>query len=87
MRPLSLTLRLVINLTIGHFLMLVWIFVGRGIAGGVLMVQFFLLFIVMYEFFVFVLQSFIFSRLLGIYLEECYYSIKSTAVLRSVSCF
>ena len=78
-RPLSLTLRLVINLTIGHFIILIVVF------SDIFMIYVVLFFVVIYEFFVFFLQSFIFSRLLGVYLEECYYSIISTVVLRSAS--
>lgn len=46
----------------------------------------FVLFIIrIYEFFVFFLQGFIFTRLLGVYSEElCYFSIISTFVLRSI---
>lgn len=80
-RPLSLMLRLLINLSIGHLFMLLWVYfcqiflmrwecfiadvIGLCIIQGILSV------IVFYEFFVFFLQSFIFGRLLGVYLEEC----------------
>nr|YP_009178986.1 ATP synthase F0 subunit 6 [Passalurus ambiguus]ALJ93250.1 ATP synthase F0 subunit 6 [Passalurus ambiguus] len=80
-RPLSLMLRLFINLTIGHLFMLLWVYfclitimssqcfiqdvIGLALMQGILSV------IVFYEFFVFFLQSFIFGCLLGVYLEEC----------------
>nr|BAV81439.1 ATP synthase F0 subunit 6 [Syphacia muris] len=79
-RPISLVLRLLVNLTIGHVLMFSIVmyvdmkFLSDGVWDfwlGLFLMQMVLLMVVMYEFFVFFLQSFIFSRLLSVYLEEC----------------
>lgn len=80
-RPLSLILRLLINLSIGHLFMLLWVYFCQIIIMssqcfiqdviGLALIQGILSVIVFYEFFVFFLQSFIFGRLLGVYLEEC----------------
>lgn len=83
MRPLSLRLRLLINLGVGHFLiglLLLWGECYRSlVAHGLLFV------IVIYEICVFSLQSFIFGRLLGVYLEEvCCFSIISMIVLSAI---
>lgn len=85
-RPLSLSLRLFINLSVGHFFMRQWVLNGFGYSF--IVVQLLLTFIVLYEMFVFFLQSFIFSRLLEVYLEEGFTnSIRSMIVLRSIGCF
>nr|AST14932.1 ATP synthase F0 subunit 6 [Hammerschmidtiella sp. ZengetLiu-2016] len=74
-RPFSLSLRLTINLTVGHFVMSSWIIsqemVGENFSwSGLIFTQFVLVMLVAIESIVYVLQSFIFSRLLSIYLEE-----------------
>lgn len=76
MRPFALAVRLTVNLTVGHQIMVVWIkfFVPGSNASsllGSLGTQRGLVILVFYEFCVFILQSFIFTRLLRIYLEEC----------------
>lgn len=86
-RPITLSLRLFVNLSIGHFLISRWLSYGFENVR-IFSLQFVLTLIVFYERFVFILQSFIFSRLMEVYLEECYYySIKSIVVLRSTGCF
>lgn len=79
-RPISLVLRLLVNLTIGHVLIFSIVmyvdmkFLSDGVWDfwlGLFLIQMVLLMIVIYEFFVFFLQSFIFRRLLSVYLEEC----------------
>lgn len=82
-RPLSLRLRLLINLGVGHSLMgllLLWGECYRSlVAHGLLFVM------VIYEVCVFSLQRFIFGRLLGVYLEEvCCFSIISMIVLSAI---
>lgn len=77
-RPLSLSLRLLINLVVGHSFMTAWCWRSYyysyfGFLDGILWTEMVLLIIVIYEFFVFGLQSFIFARLLGIYLEEGFF--------------
>lgn len=73
-RPFSLSLRLTINLLVGHFFMMSWIYsmerVSRSFLFSFFKTHLGLFFVVLFEFCVFVLQSFIFSRLLSIYLEE-----------------
>ena len=94
-RPISLTLRVVINLTIGYFFIWFWVYYGRRFIYDLnlnfvgfykfFIVHLVLMIVVGYEFFVFFLQRFIFARLLGIYLDElCCYSIKSIIVLSSI---
>lgn len=68
-RPFSLMLRLLINLNIGHFLMRQWLFFSL-FDKPFFLAQLVLMLIVLYELVVFLLQSFIFSRLLRVYLEE-----------------
>lgn len=79
-RPVSLVLRLLVNLTIGHVLMFSVVmffdlkFFNEGLLDywwGLFLMQTVFLLIVLYEFFVFFLQRFIFRRLLSVYLEEC----------------
>nr|UUA64281.1 ATP synthase F0 subunit 6 [Aspiculuris sp. PC-2022] len=69
-RPMTLSLRLFVNLSIGHFLISRWLSFGIDNIS-VFSLQFVLTLIVFYEMFVFILQSFIFSRLMEVYLEEC----------------
>lgn len=82
-RPISLRLRLLINLSAGHASMALVIFWSEVYSS--LLTQSILSVIVVYELFVFFLQSFIFSRLLSIYLEEvCCLSIISMIVLSAI---
>lgn len=69
-RPMTLCLRFFVNLSIGHFLIHRWLLYGFGNVS-MFSLQLVLTLIVFYEMFVFVLQSFIFSTLLGVYMEEC----------------
>lgn len=80
-RPLSLFLRLFINVSMGHFVIFV-VFMCSGLSMLITNVVVFIYNI--YEFVLFILQSFIFSDLIGIYLEEFTTSITSIVVLRSI---
>nr|UUK33598.1 ATP synthase F0 subunit 6 [Didemnum perlucidum] len=63
MRPLSLGVRLMSNITSGHLVMHL-----MTEAGG--LISFFLVFLIMFELFVCFIQSYIFYLLLNIYLDE-----------------
>nr|QXU74729.1 ATP synthase F0 subunit 6 [Wellcomia compar] len=68
-RPLSLYLRLLINISLGHMIIF-FLFVFFGGVSGFFIGQFFVFVYNLYEFFLFILQSFVFSDLLIVYLNE-----------------
>lgn len=67
-RPIALTVRLTVNITVGHLLII--IIYSFSESSGSLFYILFLLFSIFIEFFVFLIQSYIFSRLVYLYLNE-----------------
>nr|AYG51201.1 ATP synthase F0 subunit 6 [Metastrongylus salmi] len=67
-RPLALTIRLTVNITVGH-LIISFLYMGIENVFGELFV-FLYIFSIMMECFVFFIQSYIFSRLIYLYLNE-----------------
>nr|YP_003433833.1 ATP synthase F0 subunit 6 [Metastrongylus salmi]ACX85148.1 ATP synthase F0 subunit 6 [Metastrongylus salmi] len=67
-RPLALTIRLTVNITVGH-LIISFLYMGIENVFGELFV-FLYIFSIMMECFVFFIQSYIFSRLIYLYLDE-----------------
>lgn len=67
-RPLALTVRLTVNIMVGH-LIISFLYVGiEGFFGEFF--TFFTIFAIIMECFVFFIQSYIFSRLIYLYLNE-----------------
>nr|YP_003433810.1 ATP synthase F0 subunit 6 [Metastrongylus pudendotectus]ACX85136.1 ATP synthase F0 subunit 6 [Metastrongylus pudendotectus] len=67
-RPLALTIRLTVNITVGH-LIIGFLYYGLEFFFGELFV-FLYIFSILMECFVFFIQSYIFSRLIYLYLNE-----------------
>nr|YP_007183179.1 ATP synthase F0 subunit 6 [Dictyocaulus eckerti]AFV32098.1 ATP synthase F0 subunit 6 [Dictyocaulus eckerti] len=67
-RPLALTVRLTVNVSVGHLIIDLFYYLLENFLGG----MFFWIFVfsIFMECFVFVIQSYIFSRLIYLYLNE-----------------
>jgi F0F1-type ATP synthase membrane subunit a len=67
-RPVALTVRLTVNILVGHIISLVLYGLFENVVGNYF--SFFIIFAILLECFVFFIQSYIFSRLLFLYLDE-----------------
>jgi F0F1-type ATP synthase membrane subunit a len=67
-RPIALTVRLTVNILVGHIISLVFYILFESVIGNFF--SFLILFAIFIECFVFFIQSYIFSRLIFLYLNE-----------------
>jgi F0F1-type ATP synthase membrane subunit a len=67
-RPIALTVRLTVNVLVGHIIRGVFYSIFEFFLGNYFF--FFIIFCILIECFVFFIQSYIFSRLIFLYLNE-----------------